>query len=176
VNPIETAARHPELVRVLDMVLVGFDQSARRNRTGVIDHVSRLVGQNMSYTTLLILERMKEDATTRMTELASSVGVAGATITRQIQELERTGLVLRLQDEQDGRASVVRLTEAGHRVAEVSSEARRDLLRESAQGWSDDELEQMIVFHQRLQDGINRFWTRRNSVSVPGDEQAVAMP
>jgi DNA-binding MarR family transcriptional regulator len=158
------------------MVLVGFDQSARRNRTGVIEHVSRLVSQNMSYTTLLILERMKEDSTTRMTELASSVGVTGATITRQIQELERKGLVLRLQDEQDGRASVVRLTEAGRRVAEVSSEARRDLLLESAQGWSDDELEQMIVFHQRLQDGINRFWTNRNVVPVPGDEPAGTTP
>jgi len=176
VDPIAAGTQHDRLVSALDFVVVGFDQGARQNRAGIIEQVGRLVGQNVTFTTLLILERMKEDATTRMIELASSVGVTCATISRQIQHLERKGLVVRVPDKQDGRASIVRLTEAGRRIAEVSSEARRELLRQAVRDWSDKDLEQMIVFYQRLQDDIRLFWTTRSSALAPGCEHAGIMP
>jgi DNA-binding MarR family transcriptional regulator len=110
-----------------------------------------------------------------MTELATSVGVTCATITRQIQDLEKRGLVLRVQDNQDGRASIVRLTEEGSRVAEVTSEARRDGLGRAVADWSDDDLEQMIGFLRRLPDQILQFGTAPTSVFTPGEERAGTM-
>jgi DNA-binding MarR family transcriptional regulator len=129
----------------------------------------------MTYTALLILERMNEDATTRMTELASSVGVTCVTITRQIQDLERKGVVLRVQDNQDGRVSIVRLTEEGSRAAEVATVARRDRLGQAVGDWSDDDLEQMIGFFQRLPDQILQSGTAPTSVFMPGEECSVTM-
>lgn len=175
-DPIAAVTRHDRLVRALDEVVVGLDQRTRQVRGGVVEHVGRLVGQNLTFTTLLILWRMREEATTRMTELASSVGVTGATITRQIQDLERKGLILRVQDGQDGRASIVRLTEAGRRIAEVSSEARWELLGQAVQDWSDDDLEQMVALFQRLYGDIHRSWNARTSVFLRGGESAGTMP
>jgi DNA-binding MarR family transcriptional regulator len=164
VAPIDAESWRNRLVRELDSAVVGFDRGARQNRVEVMEQVGRLVGDSLTYTTLLILERMNEGATARMAELASSVGVTCATITRQIQDLERKGLILRTQDDQDGRVSIVGLTEAGSRLAEVASEARRNLLGQALANWSDDDLGEMSRFFRRLEDDMLRFWTAQTSV------------
>ena len=171
-NPIDAKPKNDRLVRELDSALVAFDQGARKHRVELMEQVSRLVGYNLTYPTLLMLDRMNEDAMTRMTELASSVGVTCATITRQIQDLERKGLVVRVQDNQDGRASIVRLTEEGSRVAEVTSEARRDRLGRAVADWSDEDLEQMIGFIRRFPELTFQFGTAPTSVFTPGEECA----
>lgn len=175
-NRIDAERQHDRLVLELDSALVGFDQGARQYRAGLMEQVSRLVGYNLTYATLLMLERMNEDATTRMTELASSVGVTCATITRQIQDLEKKGLVLRVQDNQDGRASIVRLTEEGSRVAELASEARRSRLGQAVADWSDGDLEQMIAFFRRLPVEIVQFGTTTTSIVAPDEQCAGATP
>ncbi len=49
-------------------------------------------------------------------DLARELGVNAAAVTRQVQELEREGLVRRRPDRRDGRRSYVGLTPKGRRV------------------------------------------------------------
>lgn len=169
-NRIDPEPRDPTLVRELDSALVAFDQGARQHRVELMEQVSRLVGYPLTYNALLMLERMNEDATTRMTELASSVGVSCVTITRQIQDLERRGLVYRAQDDQDGRASVVRLTKEGTRVAEIASESRLGGLAQAVAEWGDNDLKSLIGFLQRFPDQFQKLGTAPALVSKTGEE------
>ncbi len=50
---------------------------------------------------------------TRSTELARRVGISKQAVAKAIKELEDAGLVVRLQDEIDGRAFLVSFSEAG---------------------------------------------------------------
>jgi DNA-binding MarR family transcriptional regulator len=63
-----------------------------------------------------------------------------STISRQVAELVRRGLVRREPDPSDGRASLLAITEAGREVCEQVRKLRRDLLAAAVTGWTDDEL------------------------------------
>jgi DNA-binding MarR family transcriptional regulator len=63
-----------------------------------------------------------------------------STISRQVAELVKRGLVQREPDPSDGRASLLAITDAGREVCERLRSMRRDLLAAAVDGWSDDEL------------------------------------
>jgi DNA-binding MarR family transcriptional regulator len=63
-----------------------------------------------------------------------------STISRQVAELVRRGLVRREPDPSDGRASLLAVTDAGREVCERLRALRRDLLAAAVDGWTDDEL------------------------------------
>jgi DNA-binding MarR family transcriptional regulator len=63
-----------------------------------------------------------------------------STISRQVAELVRRGLVRREPDPSDGRASLLAITGAGREVCERLRRLRRDLLAAAVEGWTDDDL------------------------------------
>jgi DNA-binding MarR family transcriptional regulator len=63
-----------------------------------------------------------------------------STISRQVAELVRRGLVRREPDPSDGRASLLAITDAGREVCERVRKLRRELLASVVAGWTDDEL------------------------------------
>lgn len=64
-----------------------------------------------------------------ITELARQLGVNAAAVTRQVQELERDGLLRRRADPRDGRRSTVSLSPKGRRLFEKIHERSHDLER-----------------------------------------------
>lgn len=154
-------ARHDQLVASVERLIVSLDQDSRKSREEIVKHASRLTGVDMSYAALLILEQMRDDGTTRMTELAQTVGVTLATVTRRIQDLEKRGLIIRTPDSQDGRASVVRLSEKGRQVAVVAGQARLDM-RAALEDWSNEDLESLLALFDRLQADTQRVWMARS--------------
>jgi DNA-binding MarR family transcriptional regulator len=64
-----------------------------------------------------------------------------STISRQVAELVRHGLVRREPDPSDGRASLLAITDAGREVCERVRTVRRELLAAVVAGWSDAELD-----------------------------------
>jgi DNA-binding MarR family transcriptional regulator len=63
-----------------------------------------------------------------------------STISRQVAELVRRGLVRREPDPSDGRASLLAITDSGRAVCEHVRRLRRDLLATAVAGWTDTEL------------------------------------
>ena len=151
-----TNNKRADLIRAIDESIAGFNQDGRMGRERATGRARRLTGLDWTYSALLILEGMKENATLRMTELAALVGTTPPTVTKLIKDLEDKGFVNRTPDEQDGRASFVSLTEEGRRVAEAIGRARLEALQQVLDGWSEDDLEQLTALFERLRADMRR--------------------
>jgi MarR family transcriptional regulator for hemolysin len=90
----------------------------------------------------LILSSLKGSLYSTQLDLARSLGIEGPTLTRHLDNLERSGLVTRRRSETDRRAFRVELTDAG--------EAAHDRL-----------LRAVIAFNRRLGTGLDRDDLRR---------------
>ncbi|MEM6711116.1 MAG: MarR family transcriptional regulator [Pseudomonadota bacterium] len=102
---------------------------------------------------LLHLESAPKHRLARV-ELAKRLHVSASTVTRMAAPLEKIGLLAREIDERDARLSFVVLTEAAHTKV---SEAKATLAKQAGylfqDRWSEDELEQLSRFLQRLLAG-----------------------
>ncbi|WP_307805698.1 MarR family winged helix-turn-helix transcriptional regulator [Streptomyces chrestomyceticus] len=73
--------------------------------------------EKLSLTTLSVLDTLAyADGPMRLTELTRTEQVSQPGITQLVTRLERDGLVERRPDPSDGRAVLVRITEAGRRI------------------------------------------------------------
>lgn len=79
--------------------------------------------QGLSMTATACLARIRQDGPSRLTALAAAEGVSQPSMSQLVQRLERQGLVARVGDPEDGRASLVALTESGR---ELLADRRRE--------------------------------------------------
>ena len=77
----------------------------------LVRHLS--YGQGQSLTSSLVLARLDDDGPVRISALAAASGVSQPSMTELVGRLEREGLVTRLSDPQDGRATLVDITASG---------------------------------------------------------------
>jgi len=148
------------LVEAFDAVILAFERRGRQNSQATGRRASRLTGLNLSLTALLILEQMKDHPAMRITDLAETVCVATATVTRRVHELENQGLITRNTDQHDARASLVHVTEKGREAADLLARARLEVLQRILENWNESDLEQLIVLFERLQGDMQRVWQR----------------
>ncbi len=97
----------------------------------------------------------------RQSALAEAVHADPSTISRHVALLVERGLVRRVADESDGRASRLVLTDLGlAQLAELRAE-RVAYLRTVTSDWTDDDLETFTTLFDRLLDGI--------AMTLPGE-------
>ena len=96
----------------------------RGSSTAVIEHqlvmlarwleaAQRKQGYPMDRASYLLLLRLERDGPQRVAALASSLGLDGSTVTRQLAALDSRGWVQRSTDPLDARVTVVEATSAG---------------------------------------------------------------
>jgi DNA-binding MarR family transcriptional regulator len=90
----------------------------------------------------------------RQSALAELVHADPSTVSRHVALLVERGLVLRVADELDGRASRLVLTDAGRAQLDQLRAERVAYLRTVTVDWTDDELETFTTLFDRLLDGI----------------------
>jgi DNA-binding MarR family transcriptional regulator len=98
----------------------------------------------------VLLSRIAEHGQLRLSALAGCVFLDLSTISRQVQDLEQAGWVVRERDPQDGRAYLLRLSPEGEAVLAAGHEQRRRALGQLLAGWTDDE-------RRALADQLGRF-------------------
>jgi DNA-binding MarR family transcriptional regulator len=103
-----------------------------------------------------LLVRLSSESPVRLSELADTVELDLSTVSRQMRDLVAIGLVAKVPDPDDGRASLLSLSERGWAVLEAVSEARRQALAEVIGDWSDDERTTLTRGLLRLEDGLHR--------------------
>lgn len=150
-DPIRTS-----LIAAVDASIDAFNQDGRMSRKRATRRARRVTGLDWTYSALLILQAMKDDSTLRMTQLADSVGTTPPTITKLVRDLEEKGLISRVPDEQDGRASLLRLTQSGLQAAEAIGHARLESLRQVLSDWSNEDLERFTALFERLRADMCR--------------------
>ena len=90
----------------------------------------------------------------RQGALAELVHADPSTVSRHVTSLVERGLVTRVADESDGRASRLVVTDAGHaELDQLRSEREAQLDRVTA-GWRDDELATLTSLLERLLDDL----------------------
>lgn len=118
------------------------------------------------YTTLM---QLKRGGATRGGDLAAGVGADASTMSRRIASLETRGLVARETDPADRRSSIVRLTPAGARAAEVAEGERVSGVFEALTSWDSDDLAELT----RIVSRLNQAFESRSSAKRPegGNQQ-----
>jgi DNA-binding MarR family transcriptional regulator len=113
-------------------------------------------GESVDRAGYWLLVRLSTQAPVRLSELADTVELDLSTVSRQMRDLVAIGLVVKVPDPDDGRASLLSLSERGWAVLEAVSEARRQALAEVIKGWSEEERTALTAGLLRLEDGLHR--------------------
>jgi DNA-binding MarR family transcriptional regulator len=109
--PVRTAPAKPDAARMRAAVMALVRRFSVSERADVLC-CGLTVAQGATLEALRATPRM------RLGTLGRRLGVTPSTLTRNLARLEEDGLVTRIADPGDGRASRVSLTAAGHRAAE----------------------------------------------------------
>jgi DNA-binding MarR family transcriptional regulator len=88
----------------------------------------------------------------RLGALADRLAVEAPHVTRQVQRLERSGLVERVPDPDDGRAQRVRISPRGADAVECVRVVGRRRMAEALAGWSDEDRHLLAVLCHRMVD------------------------
>lgn len=102
------------------------------------------------YAVLGTLEHSPHEAGVRISHLATAQGNDVSTISRRVTSLEGHGILERLPDPTDGRASTVRLTPAGRTALHDERTARTGLLRSILMDWPEQDLADLDRLLTRL--------------------------
>jgi DNA-binding MarR family transcriptional regulator len=121
-----------ELAAHLDDVVIGL-----RRRT--------LTRQGLSLTAAATLTTLRHSGPTRLTELATTEGVAQPSMTTLVARLAEQGLVERQGDPTDGRAVLVALTPAGADLLDRRRTARAERLSRPLSQLADDDVAQITA-------------------------------
>lgn len=94
------------------------------------------------------------DRPLRIGEIAERMQVVGPHITRQVQSLERRGLVRRVSDPHDRRASLIEPTDEGTQAANRYASSLVGWFSEAIEGWTDEERADLGRLLGRLVDDV----------------------
>jgi DNA-binding MarR family transcriptional regulator len=128
----------------------------RGNQPRVHERLAARAGVSLDRAAYAALGRVHEAGPLRLSELAARMGVDASTASRQVQQLERTGLVGRVGDPADRRASLLELTAEGDRVLARMRQARRESLARVLSGWSRADRRTLAAVLTRLVDDLER--------------------
>src|SRR6201993_4209122 len=116
-------------------IAVGIAEALRVGSSVMIRHLAR----GSSLTSRNVLAALATEGPSRLTALAAATGIAQPAMTQLVGRLERDGLVVRLIDPEDARATLVDITDSGRAVWTELKESRRERLAELLDNLSPDE-------------------------------------
>ena len=85
---------------------------------------------DLSASALFAINRLCREGPIRLTTLAAKEGISQPSMTQLITRLERQGFVCRIADPEDGRVSLVGITEHGQDAVDDRRRSRRERLTE----------------------------------------------
>jgi MarR family transcriptional regulator, transcriptional regulator for hemolysin len=109
-----------------------------------------------SIPTWLVLNMLIHENWSSQHSIARALGIEGATLTRHLDVLEESGLVVRRRDGQDRRAIRVEPTDAGRELHGRLLQAAAAFDRKLRTGFEDAELEQLRSLLLRMEANFAR--------------------
>lgn len=101
-----------------------------------------------------LLFQLADDGPKRSSALAESACVDPSTVSRQVGQLVTAGLVERQADPEDGRATLLAATPAGHEVYAARLERRREMFSRLIHDWSAQDVDTFTDLLRRLNDTV----------------------
>jgi MarR family transcriptional regulator for hemolysin len=126
---------------------------------------AHLAGAGITYAGYVALNSLRRRQPLMQRQLAQLLDVEGPTLTRQLERLERQGLVTRRRVASDRRVTLVELTAAGLKTVEELQEVVAEAADEVAADLTGEQVEQLSALLDRI---IGRSQSRLRPVaSVP---------
>ena len=126
----------------------------------VIGDRAREVHPDLQRASYLMLSYLSQHGPLRPSELVEIFDVDKAAVSRQLQHLVDLGLVDRVRDPADGRASLVSASPAATARLQEVSESRREWLADRLGDWSAEELDTLAVSLARYNAALEAQPTR----------------
>ncbi len=137
----------PALIKV-DEALLTLGRPAHLRRIG--ERVRAGAGLPLDRAAYPVLRGIAECGPVRLSDLAARLGVQVSTASRQVKDLEQTGLVERTSDPKDGRVSMLALAPAGREALKKLRESWRRTLVEILDSWPEEDREALATLLGRL--------------------------
>jgi DNA-binding MarR family transcriptional regulator len=115
---------------------------------------TQLAAQSRDRAALVLLFPLVRLGPLRQGALAELVHADPSTVSRHVAALVEQGLVRRVADESDGRASRLVVTEEGHAAVESLRRERESHLERVTAGWSEADLATFTTLFGRLLDDL----------------------
>ena len=113
----------------------GIAEALRVGASVMIRHLAR----GTSLTSRNVLAALAAEGPSRLTALATATGIAQPAMTQLVGRLEREGLVVRLIDPEDGRATLVAITDAGRALRAEQRQSAHERMAELLDSLSADD-------------------------------------
>ena len=132
-----------ELAERMSRALIGFSRQA----ASVASQLSKC---GVDKTSMMLLSILTVDGPMRSSALAEAVYSDPSTISRQVAALVKAGLIERRADQEDGRASLLAVSDEGRRFIERQRKRRNAAYARMVAGWSDDDRERFVELFERF--------------------------
>jgi DNA-binding MarR family transcriptional regulator len=131
----------------------------RMTRSGRADRLRcERAGVEVTGAAQRLIYYLMENGPLRLSELARRTETDPGILTRQVNVIERQGLVERLPDPTDRRATLLRMTPRGRRVAQKLREVQDEVLGGQLAEWSPGDLERAAALMERLIRDVRPQW------------------
>ena len=103
-----------------------------------------------------LLVPLERDGEQRCSALAARAGIDVSVASRQVAVLERAGYLERRPDPRDGRASLLRLTDAGATALATTRVLRAEWASRALADWDEDDARRLSELVERLTGDLER--------------------
>jgi DNA-binding MarR family transcriptional regulator len=138
--------------RIADIELALAEIAYHASRARRHERLMAVAGLALDRSAAALLRHLALAEPVRAGELATRLTVEASHVTRQVQQLERTGHVTRVPDPDDGRAQLIELTEAGRREVERMRAVGCLAVRQVLGGWPAEDVGTLAVLFRRMVD------------------------
>jgi DNA-binding MarR family transcriptional regulator len=154
--PAGTAPRHQTVAEVAESFR-DLQRTVRRSKARLLAAASN----DVESATQMLLHTVAADGPMRTSALAASAQSDLSTVSRQVGVLVSRGLLERQADQQDGRASLLAVTDAGRAALAEYEQGRQAFFDEVLAGWSTGEMRQFARQLERFTAAYDRIHTNR---------------
>jgi DNA-binding MarR family transcriptional regulator len=124
----------------------------------LIERAAVVRGDDLDRPSFMLLHTLVCLGPSRVTALAGAVHSDPSTVSRQAAHLVGLGLVERHADPEDGRASLLAITDAGTALLERARQRRDERIAVIIESWQQAEQTQFADLLDRFTDGYESHW------------------
>lgn len=107
-----------------------------------------------------VIKRIGSEQEVTVGTIAEQLRIDPSRGSRIVADLVKQGLLERAASQEDGRRSLVKVTEAGRRVLEDIEAIKRETIAEATAGWSPEDVETFGRLYMRFTEGLEAQFTR----------------
>ena len=104
-----------------------------------------------------ILKYLSENKNATQKEIADFLHVSAPSVATSLKRMEEAGLVVRVENKKDARRNSIKLTQKGKELVKYADNLFLRMDDVAYKGFTEDELETLILFLQRMNDNLTAF-------------------